>query len=704
MRIIRWEVDLVEDYHLRPQDRSFAQSVLASVFSDESALFRTPAEPEPGDRIQLRLRLMRGLNVWVTLLTGWPTQSAPMRKVRTDEFFDWYEAELVCWDRRIYYSFLIEWEGRYIHCRKTGSLLTDSVPVQDPARSFVIQPGFHVPDWSKGAVQYQIFPDRFRNGDPTNDVLPRECAYAKAQVSKAASWDALPGEGDFRCFYGGDLQGVLDKLDYLQSLGVEVLYLNPIFVSPSCHGYDTQDYRHVDPHLTRIVRDGGAVLAEGDLDNLHAERYTLRTTDPDNLAASNEFFAEFCRQVHERGMRVILDGVFNHCGSFHRWMDREGFYRREQSGAFTNDRSPYRDYFNFSPGGKYESWWGFETLPKLNYEASRELCEEIFRIGVQWVSPPYNVDGWRLDVAADLGHSREFNHVFWREFRRRVKEARPDALIIAEHYGDPSQWLHGDEWDSVMNYDAFMEPVAFFLTGMEKHSDHYSPELDRSGPAFFRMLSEAAARLPLQSLHCAMNELSNHDHSRFLTRTNRTVGRLRSKGAAAAAEGIDKGAFCSAVVLQMTLPGAPTIYYGDEAGQVGWTDPDNRRTYPWGREDENLIALHRALTALRKRLPVLRGGSLKPLYAAYGAVAYARFDAKECVLVLCSNADEGQTFSLPMRDIGIPDGAKLRRVFETRGERFDADERSVPPVADGMLTLSPAAQGTMILHCKFKEI
>ena len=634
------------EYYCRPQERSYAQRVLASVFSDESALFRTPAEPEPGDRIRLRLRLMKGLDVWVTLLTGWPTQSAPMKKIRTDEFFDWYEAELVCWDRRIYYSFLIEWEGRYIHLRKTGALLTDSVPVQDPARSFVIQPGFHVPAWSKGAVQYQIFPDRFCNGDPSNDVLSDEYAYGRGHAKRAASWDVMPDERDFRCFYGGDLQGILDRLDYLQSLGVEVLYLNPIFISPSCHGYDAQDYRHIDPHLTRIVKDGGALLPEGVQDNTRAARYIRRTTDPENLEASNAFFADFCAQVHARGMKLILDGVFNHCGSFHRWMDREGIYR--EAGAYADERSPYRDFFNFTQNGEYEGWWGFETLPKLNYEASRELCEEIFRVGVQWVSPPYCVDGWRLDVAADLGHSREFNHLFWREFRRRVKEAKPDALILAEHYGDPAQWLHGDEWDTVMNYDAFMEPVTFFLTGMEKHSDRYSPELDRSGTAFFRTMAEAMARLPLPSLHCAMNELSNHDHSRFLTRTNRTVGRLRSKGSEGASEGIDRGVFCSAVVLQMTWPGAPTIYYADEAGQVGWTDPDNRRTYPWGAEDQNLLALHRALAALRKQLPVLREGSVKPLYADYGCVAYARFDAEDCVIVLCANAEEPQTFVLPV--------------------------------------------------------
>ena len=165
-------------------------------------------------------------------------------------------------------------------------------------------------------------------------------------------------------------------------------------------------------------------------------------------------------------------------------------------------------------------------------------------------------------MAADLGRTSEFNHRFWRDFRRVVKEANPDALILAEHYGDPTSWLQGDQWDSVMNYDAFMEPVSWFLTGMEKHSDWRSDELYGDGKKFFDSMAYNMARMQTPSLLTAMNELSNHDHSRFLTRTNRVVGRLGSMGAKAAEEGVDRGVFREAVMIQMTWPGAPTIYYG----------------------------------------------------------------------------------------------------------------------------------------------
>ena len=186
-------------------------------------------------------------------------------------------------------------------------------------------------------------------------------------------------------------------------------------------------------------------------------------------------------------------------------------------------------------------------------------------IAKRWLSPPYSIDGWRLDVAADLGHSPEMNHRFWRDFRKTVKEVNPDALILAEHYGDASDWLSGDQWDTVMNYDAFMEPISWFLTGLEKHSERKDEHLLHNSQAFMCSMLSNMSRMQTGSLYAAMNELSNHDHSRFLTRTNRVVGRLyKPEDAENAEKGINYGTFRSGALIQMTWPGAPTIYYGDE--------------------------------------------------------------------------------------------------------------------------------------------
>ena len=204
--------------------------------------------------------------------------------------------------------------------------------------------------------------------------------------------------------------------------------------------------------------------------------------------------------------------------------------------------------------------------------------------------------------------SSAFNHDFWKRFRQAVKTANPEAVILAEHYGDASDWLQGDEWDTVMNYDAFMEPVTWFLTGMEKHSDGRNDDLLGDAESFRGAMKHHMCSFAYPSLVTAMNELSNHDHSRFLTRTNRKVGRVGDLGSDAAEENVRKAVFKEAVLLQMTWPGAPTIYYGDEAGVCGFTDPDNRRTYPWGAEDQELVEFHRQAIAMHKRYRTLTYG------------------------------------------------------------------------------------------------
>ena len=212
-----------------------------------------------------------------------------------------------------------------------------------------------------------------------------------------------------REFYGGDLQGVMEKLDYLQNLGVDVIYFNPIFVSPSNHKYDIQDYDYVDPHYGKIVNDGGTILGEGDILNAHASKYIQRVTDKANLESSNTYFVQLVEEIHRRGMKIILDGVFNHCGSFNKWLDRERIYERQQGyepGAYISADSPYRSFFKFNNEHDwpynpfYDGWWGHDTLPKLYYEQSPKLYDYIMEIGRKWVSPPFNADGWRLDVAA----------------------------------------------------------------------------------------------------------------------------------------------------------------------------------------------------------------------------------------------------------------------------------------------------------------
>ena len=658
---------------------------IRALFSDGTAEYRVPAEPAVGETVRLRLRTAKGSVTGVFVCIG--GVRVPLLLEKESKAFGYYAAEYSLGETAVSYYFEAHFgEDVWFYDRRGA--------VRDRKEEFFfrITPGFFVPNWAKGAVMYQIFTDRFCNGTVVNDVKEREYCYINEPVHAVEDWNRMPDSMDVRNFYGGDLQGVWSKLDYLQELGVEVIYFNPLFVSPSNHKYDSQDYDYIDPHLAVILRDEGDCLAEGDKDNSHATRYGCRVSTRENLDASNAYFAALVEEIHRRGMRVILDGVFNHCGSFHKWLDRERIYEDAPGyakGAYVAESSPYRDFFDFRQEGwpynpHYAGWWDHATLPKLNYEVSEELCNYILRVAKKWIAPPFCVDGWRLDVAADLGHSEEFNHSFWQRFRQAVKEVNPEALILAEHYGSARPWLNGNEWDSVMNYDAFMEPVTWFITGMEKHSDAYRGELVGNATAFGDAMQHHMAQFQTGSLQAAMNELSNHDHSRFLTRTNGKVGRVANLGTEAASEGVRRSLFMAAVTMQMTWVGAPTVYYGDEAGVCGFTDPDNRRTYPWGREDKELIALHRELIRIHKSYPALKTGSLKLIYQAQDVIAFGRFDDRDIVLVAVNRGEFERSVEIPVWELGLGEFAPMVSLCRTGRDGYSTEANFIH-AENGML-------------------
>lgn len=648
-----------------------------AIHSDATKNYRIPPAPNPNEPTKVKIRT--GKNNMDQVYLCYNNKKVRLEVESSDELFDYYSGVIIPSTEPLEYFFELHVGNLKCYFNKKGV-------VREPEKYFnyKIVPGFKTPDWAKGAVMYQIFTDRFYNGDKSNDVVDDEYIYVGKPVKQVKKWNKLPAADGIREFYGGDLQGIINKMDYLEDLGVEVIYLNPIFVSPSNHKYDTQDYDYVDPHFGKIIVDEGQPLDKGATSNEHATKYISRVTETINLEASNDLLYNFVEEAHRRSMRVILDGVFNHCGSFNKWLDREKFYEHSHNyppGAYAQKDSPYNDYFYFHDkngwpdNGAYDGWWGFDTLPKLNYPGSEKLYNYILDVGRKWVSRPYNIDGWRLDVAADLGYTKEFNHDFWRDFRKAVKGANPEALILAEHYGDPTDWIQGDQWDTIMNYDAFMEPVTWFLTGMQKHSDEFRPDLLGNHHAFMDGMIYNMARFHYQSLEVSMNELSNHDHSRFLTRTNHTVGRLHTKGSKAAEENINKGIMKEAALIQMTWPGAPTIYYGDEVGVCGWTDPDNRRTFPWGKEDMDLFNVHKELIRLRRSYEALRTGSLKMLYGEYQVISYGRWDDDSKIVIVVNNSDQKKTVKLPVWEIGITDQDTMEQLIETSREGYTLEEK-----------------------------
>ena len=648
-----------------------------AIFSDETNGYVNPPEPGAYDNISICIRVAKDDVDRVEILHGKNySETTLLRKYHSDYYFDYYKIFTDISNVVFRYVFRISKGKETVYYDRVG--VSDGIRV---FQGFEIIPDFKTPDWAKGAIMYQIFVDRFCRGDGSNDVLDDEYIYLGVPCIRTTNWSQYPSNFDVGYFYGGDLQGVMDKLGYLKSLGVEAIYFNPIFVSPSNHKYDAQDYEHIDPHYAKIVNDGGELVDPEAEDNLKATKYIIRTTDKENLEASDRFFANFVDIAHQKGIKIILDGVFNHCGSFHKWLDKESIYKNAKGypkGAFHGVDSPYRSYFRFyEDTDSYDGWWGHSTLPKLFYENSDKLVNEILAIARKWISPPYNVDGWRLDVAADLGHSEEFNHRFWTKFRKEVKKINPDVIILAEHYGDPYMWLNGKQWDTVMNYDAFMEPVSFFLTGMEKHSEAFYAEKRGDGKLFWHTLLYAKARMPMPSYMCSMNELSNHDHSRFLTRTNMKVGRLHTVGSKAANEGVDVSIFRQAVIMQMTLQGAPTIYYGDEVGVCGWTDPDNRRSFPWGKEDWNILEFHKYAIGLHKRHKSLRYGSLIPILGEKDLIAYIRAVKDEQMLVVIYTGNEEIEVDIPVWLMGLKNKDSLVRVMLTEETSYNVGEYAI---------------------------
>lgn len=675
-----------------------------AIFSDETAGYKTPYEPMAGDTVTLTLRTLKNdvLKAY-TVLNGVKRAMTKLSS-RFEDIFDYYTLSFTCPEKTVSYYFVVYDEDDRVAYNRLGC-----VENAQKEYNFSFIPGFKVPDWAKGTVFYQIFTDRFFDGNPENNVEDNEYYYTGGHVKKITEWNKFPDELDVRCFYGGDLQGVRAKLDYLQDLGVEAIYFNPLFVSPSNHKYDTQDYDHIDPHIAVIEDDNTHCMQHWEHNNGFAQRYIQRVISKTNLNKSNKYFADLVKEIHRRGMRVVIDGVFNHCGSFNKWMDREGIYLNkrgyEAKGAFQSVTSPYRDYFKFEKkeaGSEYDGWWGIQTLPKLCYEQSAELEEYILSTGEKWVSAPYGVDGWRLDVAADLGYSEKYNHKFWNLFRDRVKGANPDAFIFAEHYGDPSAWFNGREWDSIMNYDAFMEPVTWFLTGMEKHSESYDEGKLWDGRQFFDSMNKNMSRFPRPALDSALNQLSNHDHSRFLTRTNSTVGTLKTRGPHAAAYDTDVRIMTLAVLIQMTWTGSPGIYYADEAGQVGWTDPDSRRTYPWGREDKRLIDFHKAAIALRKKIHCIKKGSIKALDGGHGYICYGRFDGEDCAVVLINVSDENLELRVPVWEIGVRTGDIMTCKFSCEDASFSAEDVNTT-VKYGRLYVTLPPKSGKVYTMKFKE-
>lgn len=539
--------------------------------------------------IRIRLRAGKGDLERARLVIGnqylWNTRREfEMQKAGSDAMFDYFECDYHCTDTRLGYYFLLNQGEEEILYAENGFLDPGSVDVDKDRIGFVFFQfpyinGIDVhkkPSWVNEAVFYQIFPERFCNGDPS--LSPED----------TAGWGDKPTPWNY---FGGDLQGVIQKLPYLEELGVTALYLTPIFEALSNHKYDTVDYTRIDPHF-------------GDESTL----------------------VELVRRAHERGIRIMLDGVFNHCG---------GGFRQFMDVAAHGEASPYRDWFHihsfpvsFDPfnfegfgstayvtsarareglaPGEEKKW----CMPKLNTE-NPAVKEYLLGAVAKWTRT--GIDGWRLDVADEVDAN------FWREFRKTVREINPDAVIIGENWWNAQPWLRGDQFDGVMNYAVQRASVLYFA------QDRVSPH------EFEESLTEYLMRYSSQANDSMLNLLDSHDTARFVNTCGGNVGRLKN-----------------AAAFQYTYIGMPCTYYGTEIGMTGENDPDCRKTFDWNEEnwDHELRAYYKKLIALRRTKEALQRGSVR-FCSTENVFAMERAWEKERLLVLINNTDAWQEYPLP---------------------------------------------------------
>ncbi|MBE6908084.1 MAG: glycoside hydrolase family 13 protein [Ruminococcaceae bacterium] len=542
----------------------------------------------------------------------------------------------------VWYHFRIFWATGGECCfgknglRQWDDLATWQLTVYDGASE--------TPAWFGSGVSYQIFPDRFRRG------VKRDVSGMVGNRTLHEDWDEmveyLPNaEGEITCsdFFGGDLTGVTEQLDYFHSLGVTTLYFNPIFEAASNHRYDTADYRHIDP-----------------------------------LLGTEEDFKTLCAEAKKFGIRVILDGVFNHTGSNSVYFNAKGFY--PGVGAAQSEDSPYASWYHFSKfPDEYDAWWGFKTLPAIE-ETDPNYMDFIIEnedsIVRHWLRA--GASGWRLDVADELPG------VFIEHIRRVMDEEFPDAYLLGEVWEDGSnkiaystrrKYLLGAQTHGLMNYP-FRNALLQYL-------------LQKDAAAFRDMMETIRENYPPAAFYGVMNFLGTHDTPRILTVLGHSGPWPQSREERAQTRLCEGERYLAmrrlrlAALVMFAFPGSPTIYYGDEAGMEGFEDPFNRGTYPWGEQNRQLIAYFTRLGALRGARTSLQSGTIEYLRAEGGVLAFLRASAGEKSLMACNAGDKPEELILPW------DGAEAKDALT--GRRFAARQDQL------RLTLAPL-EGVLLIE------
>ena len=599
---------------------------LESIYSDGTASFVSNPSPTLFETVTIKIRMYEDApvkHVFIRSLHNGLENVQEMKLSKTERGLNYYEAPVKITENRIQYHFYIVCEDIiYFYTQKQ---ITTYIP--DHTYDFVLLANYKQPSWVKKAVFYQIFPERFCNGNLDNDVKSNEYTQ-DGHPTIQMKWDDEPLhylKGYCMDFFGGDLEGVKEKIPYLKELGVTCVYLNPIFIAPSVHKYDCIDYFHVDPHF------GG-----------------------------DEALAALSQELHANDMKLILDISINHTGTSHKWFNKECIYFDKSIGAYHNPDSKERGYYFFQDDNSYHGWTGVMEMPTLNY-TSDALHDIIYRaqdsVLKKWLKPPYSIDGWRFDVADTFARNDEIQlaRELWPQIQKSIREENPNAYILAEDWGDCAEYLQGDCWDSPMNYYGCARVIRQFLgetdAFMARNPILSNVPYKMSAEDVENRVMEHLAKLPYAMWENQFNLIDSHD-----------IGRLHTNPI------MDLNSHRASIIFQFSLVGAASIYYGDEASIDGTHDTIEGCRYPmpWNKnyKDSEIYKMYHTFAQLKKDRKAMSEGGMKFLYSANHVISIARFCDDEAFVSIISTSNQDEHIILPLGVIGAKIPTDIKDMFD----------------------------------------
>ena len=599
---------------------------LNSIYTDGTKYFVSNPLPKKGEEVTISIRMLEDSPAIAVLLRtklNGIEQLITMEKYKVKNKLAYYKASVKVYEDVLQYHFYIATENMIYYYNQKE--ITTYIP--DETYDFKILVDYNQPSWVKKSVFYQIFPDRFCNGNKELDVKSGEYSFDGHKTIHVDNWDTVPAsyeESFCLDFYGGDLEGIEKKIPYLKKLGVNALYLNPIFYAATVHKYDCLDYFKVDPHL------GG-----------------------------DEALANLSKALHENDMKLILDVSINHTGTANKWFNKEGLFFDKSVGAYNNKDAKERKYYFFKDNNEYKSWFNVETLPTLNY-TSEDLRNIIYKsedsLVKKWLKPPYNIDGWRFDVADVMARNNELqlHHEVWPGIRKSIKETNKDAYILAEHWGDCAEFLKGDEWDSPMNYFGCTRPIREFLGETDllnqRNKTLRNIKYKMTAKDLSNRIMEHLSKLPTVIQENQFNLLDSHDIPRL--HNNKEINFEEYRGA---------------VIMLFTLIGCTNIYYGDEVGLDGRTNDMEGCRYPmnWHADLDSSVYynLYHKLAHIKKNNKAFTEGGFKIISNDDYVFSYARFTEDSLWIMIVSTDEEEREIEIPINIFG-------KEVFNKKEDEF----------------------------------